>query len=111
MKKLIIILSILFLFSGIGYCEEEGGPRLDGIFSSQTKDFETDSIGDVIINQTYSVETKLAWSLDEIDTYLDLYQHRIEMYQKYVDQLKKLRNIIEEKAKKVKLKSNEDKKT
>uniref|UniRef100_A0A6M3KNL3 Uncharacterized protein n=1 Tax=viral metagenome TaxID=1070528 RepID=A0A6M3KNL3_9ZZZZ len=111
MKKLIVILSTVFLLAGVGFgfCEE--GPRLDGLFIPQTKDFESESIGNVIVNQTYNIETKLTWSLDEIDSYITVYQNRIDSYQKYIDRLKELRKIIEKEAVKVKLKAEGDKNT
>lgn len=105
MKKLIVFVLTLFVL-GIsqGLCEEQPGPRLDGKFSAKTKDNEAETIGDVTINQEYTSQTVLTWSLSEIDYYIETYTKKVAEFQNYVDSLKKLRDIIEKEALKVKLK-------
>lgn len=64
--------------------------------AAETAQVKVEEVKTVIVRETYTVA--------EIDYYIEVYQGRVQEYQKAVDNLKAMRVKIEAEAKKVKLK-------
>ena len=97
----LIIVIILLVITELAIGEDFG------FFRPLTKDFETEDIGEVVVEQTKP--EKVTWTLNEIDRYLIYLKAKINEYENQVIELKALRELIEKEALKVKIKNKDGK--
>ena len=97
----LIIVIILLVITELAIGEDLG------FFRPLTKDFETEDIGEVVVEQTKP--EKVTWTLNEIDRYLIYLKAKINEYENQVIELKALREQIEKEALNVKKKNKDGK--
>ena len=68
-----------------------------------TKDFEVESLEEVVVNEI--TETKTSWTISEINYYLDYHKGKILEVEKIIEQLETRKEKIREAVKGVKLKT------
>ena len=102
MKKLLVILiSVCFLFSfAVAVHAEE--KNIAKQYTVETPDFIVEDLGSVrVLESTVKVET-LSWTLNEIDMCIDMQNSRMDLIQRNLDYLNKLRKNVEMNPKEVK---------